>query len=52
MKPIKLKPTVKFRCPECGALFKNKKELNKHLKARHGKGFWAQLLNIFIKFSP
>ena len=51
MKPIKLKPTVKFRCPECGALFKNKKELHKHLKSRHGKGFWARLLNKFIKFS-
>lgn len=51
MKPIKLKPTVKFRCPECGALFKNKKELNKHLKIRHNKGFWSRLLNIFTKFS-
>lgn len=51
MKPIKLKPAVKFRCPECGAIFKNKKELNKHLKTIHGKGFWHRLINKFIKFS-
>lgn len=51
MKTIKLKPAVKFRCPECGAIFKNKKELNKHLKVSHNKGFWTRILNKFIKFS-
>lgn len=51
MKPIKLKPAVKFRCPECGAIFKNKKELNKHLKVSHGKGFWTRIINKFIKLS-
>lgn len=48
MKPIKLKPAVKFRCPECGAIFKNKKELNKHLKVNHNKGFWTRLINLLI----
>lgn len=50
MKPIKLKPAVKFRCPDCGAIFKSKKELNKHLKISHGKGFWTRLLNKIITF--